>query len=53
MWLTNGRIFIGDFQSDMMNEGQLYEMQKDNTYNMYYVKYDWSKDVQNKIFPSD
>ena len=37
----------------MMNEGQLYEMQKDNTYNMYYVKYDLSKDVQNGIFSND
>ncbi len=36
-----------------MNEGQLYEMQQDNTYNMYYVKYDWSKDAQNGIFSND
>ena len=27
-----------------MSEGKLYEMQKDNTYTLYQVKYDFLKD---------
>jgi hypothetical protein len=27
-----------------MSEGKLYEMQKDNTYTLFQVKYDWLKD---------
>jgi hypothetical protein len=27
-----------------MSEGKLYEMQKDNTYTLYQVKYDYLKD---------
>ncbi len=27
-----------------MSEGKLYEMQKDNTYTLYQVKYDYQKD---------
>ena len=27
-----------------MSEGKLYELQKDNTYTLYQVKYDYQKD---------
>jgi hypothetical protein len=30
-----------------MSEGKLYEMQKDNTYTLYQVKYDYLKDKDN------
>jgi len=43
-WLSNGRIFIGDFYCNRMNSGKLYEMQADNTYTLYNVKYDAQKD---------
>jgi hypothetical protein len=31
-----------------MSEGKLYEMQKDNTYTLYQVKYDYIKDKDTK-----
>jgi len=52
-WLTNGRIFIGDFYHRRMNSGKLYEMQADNTYTLYNVKYDAQKDWDNGITPSN
>jgi hypothetical protein len=52
-WLTNGRIFIGDFYRMRMNSGKLYEMQADNTYTLYNVKYEAQKDCDNKIYPND
>jgi hypothetical protein len=42
--LSNGRVFIGEFKLSMMSEGKLYEMQKDKTYTLYQVKYDYLKD---------
>ena len=42
--LSNGRVFIGEFKLDKMSEGKLYEMQKDKTYTLYQVKYDYLKD---------
>ncbi len=33
-----------------MNEGKLYEMQPDNTYTLYRVKYDSKLDLKNRIF---
>ena len=44
MSLTKGRVFIGEFKDDRMSEGKLYEMQKDNTYTLFQVKYDYLKD---------
>ncbi len=44
MTLTKGRVFIGEFKLERMSEGNLYEMQKDNTYTMSQVKYDYLKD---------
>ena len=46
MWLLNARMFIGDFQCDMKNEGKLYELQLDNTYALYQVKYDPHRDIK-------
>ncbi len=36
-----------------MSEGKLYEMQKDNTYTLYQVKYDYLNDNNKNIGPSD
>jgi hypothetical protein len=44
LFLSDGRVFIGEFKEDMMSEGKLYEMQPDNTYTLYQVKYDYQKD---------
>ena len=51
--MTNGRIFIGDFYRNKMNSGKLYEMQADNTYTLYNVKYDAQKDYDNRIWPDN
>ncbi len=40
-FLTNGRVFIGEFIKHKMSEGKLYEMQTDKTYTLYRVKYDY------------
>jgi hypothetical protein len=42
--LAGGRGFIGEFKLNRMSEGKLYEMQKDKTYTLYQVKYDYLKD---------
>jgi hypothetical protein len=44
IFLSGGRVFIGEFKEDKMSEGKLFEMQKDNTYTLYQVKYDLKKD---------
>ena len=33
-----------------MSEGKLYEMQKDKTFTLYQVKYDWLKDKGTSVF---
>jgi len=43
MFLTKGRVFIGEFKENAMSEGKLYELQNDNTYTLYQVKYDNEK----------
>lgn len=48
-WLYNCRMFIGDWKFNNMNEGELYEMQQDGTYNLSSVKYDYIKDK--KVVP--
>jgi hypothetical protein len=53
IWLTNGRIFIGEFKANRMSEGHLYEMQQDNTYTRYAVKYNISEDIKNKVLPDN
>ncbi len=47
-FLQGGRVFIGEFKEHRMSEGKLYEMQKDNTYTLYQVKYDNQKDNDNQ-----
>ncbi len=44
MWLPDGQIFMGDFYYDKMNEGKFYHLQPDNTYDLYNVKFDVTKD---------
>ena len=50
--LYNGCMFIGEFKFDKMYEGKLYELQQDNTYSLFQVKYDVESDVKNNIIPS-
>ncbi len=49
--LLNGRVFIGEFKELKMSEGKLYEMQPDNTYNLYQVKYNYL--LEKDISPSE
>jgi hypothetical protein len=49
-WLSNGRIFIGDFKETRMHSGKIYEMQQDDTYTLYNVQYDAIKDADNEIW---
>jgi hypothetical protein len=44
MFLTEGRIFIGELIEFKMIEGKLCEMQKDKNYAYYQVKYQKSND---------
>ncbi len=44
MFLSDGRVFIGEFKENKMSEGKLYEMNEDNTYTLYQVKYDYQID---------
>ncbi len=47
--LKGGRVFIGEFKEHRMSEGKLYQMQQDNTYTLYQVKYDYQKDKGTKL----
>ena len=38
-------MFIGDFYCNLMNEGELYELQPDSTFSIYQVRYDPHKDI--------
>ncbi len=49
--LSNGRVFIGEFKQGRMSEGILYEMQKDNSYTLYKVKY--NDDLKKDELPSE
>jgi hypothetical protein len=46
-------MFIGDFKRRKMKEGRLYELQPDNTYTLYQVKYDYRKDINEGKLCSD
>ena len=46
MWLKNGKIFIGEWKCNRMEEGKMYELQQDNTYTLYEVKYNPLKDIK-------
>jgi hypothetical protein len=52
-WLSKGRIFFGDLHQNKMNEGKMYEMQHDNTYTLYSVKYNAEQDLQKEVAPND
>ena len=39
-------MFIGDWYRDYMNEGKLYELQQDNTYSLFQVKYNPQADIK-------
>ena len=38
--LEDGNSFYGTFRNNLMDEGDLYEMQPDLTYSLFKVKYD-------------
>jgi hypothetical protein len=41
-WLTDGRVFIGEWHESVMKEGTLYELEPNGvTYTTYQVKYDF------------
>ena len=42
-------MFIGDWYRDMMNEGKLYELQQDNTYSLFLVKYNPQSDIKQGV----
>ena len=37
--LANGSIFVGEYQSDLLNKGKLYELQINGTFTMFEVEY--------------
>jgi hypothetical protein len=49
VWLTNARMFIGDWFRNRMNEGKLYELQQDNTYSLFQVKYNPQADIEQDV----
>ncbi len=51
-WLPDGSIFIGEYQCDRMSEGVLYEMNPDDTANLFSVKYDWNEDLKKGLPPN-
>ena len=46
-------MFIGDFWCQVMNEGQLFELQEGNTFSVYQVKYNPQEDVKLGVKCSD
>jgi hypothetical protein len=42
-------MFIGDWYRDCMNEGKLYELQQDNTYSLFQVKYNPQADIEQGV----
>jgi hypothetical protein len=55
--LSNGSVFIGDFQMQMMIKGKLFELQPNGSYTMFEVEYNFQEDIKkglntNKQVPS-
>ena len=49
-WLTGARTFTGQFQCNRMHEGELRELQKDNTTVIVSnVQYDWQQDISKRL----
>jgi hypothetical protein len=44
--LTNGSVFIGKYNNNLMEGGFLYELEKDASYTLFEVKYDNENDVK-------
>jgi hypothetical protein len=52
-WLTGARTFTGQFQCNKMHEGELRELQKDNTTVIVSnAQYDWKQDASKGVGPS-
>jgi hypothetical protein len=49
MILGNGRMFFGDWHCHKMKEGKLYELQEDDTYTLFSVKFDTKSDIEKNI----
>jgi hypothetical protein len=47
--LTNGNLFIGNYKNELMDEGNIYELQPDSSYSMFEVKFDYESDLKNGI----
>jgi hypothetical protein len=53
-WLAGARTFTGQFQCNKMHQGELRELQKDNTTVIVSnVQYDSKQDQTKKVFPSN
>ena len=48
IFLEEGRIFIGNTKEEVLDNGRMYEIQADGTYNEYEVIYDQAYDKLNK-----
>ena len=44
VFLTKGRVFIGEFKYRRMSKGKLYQIEDDKTFTVYQVRYDCVKD---------
>lgn len=53
IWLSHGRIFIGNFEYSKMKEGKLLELQPDNTYTEYHVTYNAFYDAKDVVDLND
>jgi hypothetical protein len=47
--LTNGSVFVGDYKNSLLVEGILNELQPDDSYSLFKVKYDNENDFKNRI----
>ncbi len=51
--LTDGSVFIGDWQMNVMSRGKLYKLEKDGTYTMFDVEYNFEDDYKKGKGPSE
>jgi hypothetical protein len=40
MWDEGGKVFVGEWKDDWRKEGDVYELEEDDTHSLYHVKYD-------------
>jgi hypothetical protein len=53
LWKDDGSIYIGKVKGNNPSEGKKYELQKDKTHTLFYVKYDaYGKEIEKKEISS-